>query len=184
MLNIFAYVSLFFAYSFVQAATIPPSNIEKNVELKISLLLTENLKINTTLNVVNENSDDVRIVSIFKASQKDKTPQIVVFINVKNMGVNKSGKVVSQIISIFSIADIKIKTQDRLKLLEWSNTWNSNFFPVSTQIIDNKIVASTNITTTQSNPVDEKNVVSSFLGTVQIWPSILKSLDSKKLLKK
>ncbi len=164
------------------ASSILPTNSGKNNEVKISSLLKNKLKVNTSLKVTDNNGEDLRVVTLFGADKKKETPKVVVFIDTKVLSKDKAGLALSQVISIFSMAEIKVITKDRLKLLEWANAWNNNILPIRIQITKNQITAATNLVTTKSSPINENMVLSSYLSIIQIWPAIIKSLEKSKLL--
>lgn len=170
------------SFSLGYAQTIPPANSSKTVEVKIASLLKKKLNINTTLKVIDDKGDNLRVTTLFAADIKKKLPKVIAFIDTRVISQSKTGVASSQVISIFSMAEIKVDTKNRLKLLEWANAWNNNVLPIRIQISKNKIIAATNLVTTKSNPIDENIILSSYLSIIQIWPAIIQSLDKSKLL--
>ena len=158
-----------------------PANSNKDIEIKIAGLLKEKLKINSSLKVMDNQSKDLRVATIFEEDIKNKIPKISAFVDTKVWNTDKSGNI-TQIISIFSIAEIKVKTQNRLKLLEWANDWNNKALPMRIQIAKDRVVATINLVTSESIPIQKKKVEQSFVNIIQVWPAIVNDLKNTELL--
>ena len=87
-----------------------------------------------------------------------------------------------KIVNNYTRADIKVNAKDRLKLLEWANAWNNNLLPIRIQIAKEEMIASSNLVTTSSTPLNEDRVLQAYLGVVQIWPILLESLKKNDIL--
>ena len=84
-----------------------------------------------------------------KVEKNEKLPNISTFIDTKLLFKNKKGNAIAQAISIFSIVEIEMNNKDRVRFLEWANTWNGNILPIRIQVGKNKIVAVYNLITTK-----------------------------------
>lgn len=178
----FAFFFITFFPIFSLAGSFPPTLSEKEIEVTLSEALKERLDINATLRVNDNKGEDLRVVTLFGKDENEKIPKIAAFIDTKLLNKDQSGNALSQIISIFSTAEVEVKKDDRLKLLEWANAWNSNALPIRIQIVNETIMAAMNLVTTKNNPITEEVVLSSYLSVVKIWPAIIRSLEEENLI--
>ena len=180
--SLYVLIAFLFSVPAAHANTLDPSNSNKDIEVKVAKLLKDNLKVEASLKVTDDKGEDLRVVTLFGEDKKKKLPKIAAFVDTQVLKRDKSGKVLAQAISIFSSAEISVKSKDRLKLLEWVNSWNSNALPFRIQVVENVIVVATNLVTTISNPVSEEVILASYLGIIQVWPGIIESLGKSNLL--
>ncbi|WP_372741973.1 hypothetical protein [Neptunomonas sp.] len=160
-----------------------PENSQKSIEIKIRDLLEEKLKISSKLSVMDNDGNDLRVTALFAADRTKGLPAIVVFVDTKIVNADTNGDPLSQTINIVSSAEINLISSERLKLLEWANAWNSNLLPIQAHIVKGQLLASVNLITAKASPISEEIIIASYLSLVQIWPSIIKSLNQNKLVR-
>jgi hypothetical protein len=158
-----------------------PVNSKKDIEIQIAGLLQKELKINSNLKVMDNQSEDLRVAILFEEDKKKNLPKIAAFVDTKIWNIDKSGNI-TQVISLFSIGEVKVKTQHRLKLLEWANAWNNKALPIRIQIAKDNVVATINLVTSKSTPIQKKKVLQSFVNIIQVWAAIVNDLKNNELL--
>ena len=176
--SLLIFLSLFSA---AQAKPLLPTNSENSLEKQISARLEEKFKIKPFTKANETKPDDVKIITQFREDVKNNKPAVVAFIDTRVLNKSESGKAVSQLISITSIAKIKIDFQNRLKLLEWANSWNKKAYPVRIIITNDNIVTASYFVTTVNDPVDEDTVLSSYVTLIELWPAVIQSLEKNQL---
>jgi len=165
------------------AAPIYPVNSDSEIETRMAAIIHEKLKFNPKLEPVDDKGDNLRVVTLFdEEKEKYNTPKIATFI--ETLVLSKSNdKATTQVISVFSTANVSVDPSDHVKLLEWANQWNNNYFPIRMQIAkNNTVIASINLLATQELPVEEERVLHAFLSVSQIWVKAIESLKENNLV--
>jgi hypothetical protein len=164
-----------------QEVFLKPENSAKSIEVKILEILKNRLNVKAKLQVMDAMGEDLRVSATY-ANGNTKT---VVLVDTKIVNTNTDGVTSSQLINITSASDLNLVSNERLKLLEWSNAWNANLLPVKVRITkDQKILASVDLLITNEGPISEKMFIASYVSLVQIWPTIIDSLEKNLLVTK
>lgn len=150
------------------------------LEQNIAEVLKNELNLPIKLEVVNDNKDDLRVSVYFKGDNTKGVSSVAVFINTKILKKSDNGKVLSQIVSFFSISNIKLKNEE--KLYKLVNTWNNKTLPLKMHIINNKLYVSRNILITTDVPLTKNNIIQTFKNIVQVWPVLIQDLKRNNLL--
>ncbi|MCP5366459.1 MAG: hypothetical protein H6906_02975 [Hyphomicrobiales bacterium] len=159
-----------------------PIDSGKEIETKVAALLKSRMKLNSALQVVGEDADNLRASTLFNANAEAGTPRVMVLTDTLVLKRDADGKPTSQAIAISAIGDVKLKADEELKLLRWANIWNAKALPVRIYIVSGKVVAATNMVMTRTVSVSEDEFLTAFLNTTQIWALLIKDLEHAGLL--
>ena len=158
-----------------------PVDSAKDIEHRIAAALKERLKLDASLKAMGADAEDVGVVAVFGENEEQGVPRLLVIADTRILA-KKGDEVVSQVISVSSVAELTLKTESRLKLLEWANTWNNNVLPVRIQIANDKIIANRNLVTTIAAPLTEEQILQAYLAVLQLWPALMDSLRKEELI--
>jgi hypothetical protein len=151
------------------------------VEKEIASILKAKFAININLETIKKN--DIQAQIIFRPNDVLNIPSVGAIIDTKILSRDKNQKAMSQIISFISVAQIKIETSDKEKILNWINDWNGKISPVRVWLKGNTIHAGSNILIEPNMPVSDNRVARTFINIIQVWPSIIKELEGNSLIK-
>jgi hypothetical protein len=161
---------------------IPVTNSAKDTEIAIANMLKVQLQLESSLKLVNDDPDNLRLVISFRVDEKQGTPRINSVIDTVIVARDKDGNAVSQSINIAATADIVLKKEQLPKLLRWSNAWNARMLPIRVFIAEGRVYTATTILGTVSEPSTSHRVLGSFLSVVRAWPAVIKDLKANKFI--
>ncbi len=161
---------------------IPVTNSAKDTEIAIAKLLKDQLQLDSSLKLVNDNPDNLRLVVSFRDNESQGMPRIYSVIDTAIVARDKDGNAVSQTIKIAATADIGIKKEHQPKLLQWSNAWNARMLPIRVFVADGRVYTASTILGTIAEPSTSHRVLGSFLSVVRAWPALIKDLKANKFI--
>ena len=161
---------------------IPVTNSAKDVEILIANLLKEHFKLESSLKLVNDDPENLRLQVPVNVDKKQGIPPIIALIDTAVVARDKAGKALSQTISIAATADILFKKEQMPKLLEWANAWNARMLPIRVFIVESRVFTATAIHGTLSEPTSSDRVLDSFRGVIQVWASVMRDLRVNKFI--
>lgn len=156
----------------------------KDTEIHISKLLLEKLKVNTTLEARKDNPEDLIVRAKFNPVKDRNIPAVIILIDTHLARRASDKKPISQIISIASIADIKLKQDKRGEILEWANTLNSQSVPMHVYLAGDRLTIGRNLYNAPEVPLPENAVTDSFTRLYRAWVSILAELRKRDFIEK
>ncbi|MCB2100998.1 MAG: hypothetical protein KDE22_09025 [Rhodobacterales bacterium] len=154
---------------------------KKELETRVAALLKTRLNVSSTLNVVGESPEDLRMATRFRPDPEAGTPAIAVYADTAIMGRDAEGVKV-QVLAFFSVPAVTVPEGRRGEFLEWTNTWNQRLLPSRILLRENRPMALVNATIYARAPMSEDQVLASFLQSARVWNSALKSLREAGLV--
>ena len=182
-LFIFVFTILVSAASQAVADAILPVDSTAEIETRMGKMLQERLKIDVVMESLDDAGENLRVFTLIRANEAMGTPRLATYLDTQI--ISKSNEQVAvQVIAVYSTADIELVTTDRLKLLEWVNSWNKSHVPVRAQIEGDRLLLSSNLLLTPLLPVTQERVLFTYLSVSQAWPAVIKSLNGRALITK
>lgn len=158
------------------------SDSAKETEVTIVQLLKEKLGLDANLKLVDSEKQDMRVQVIFGANEILKTPQIVLLIDTRILARDKHDAPKSQVISLISYVGKSMQPDKELELLKWTNSWNGKSLPIRFYVSGGQLVAALHLAVYDIAPLSEESFVRSVVSVVQIWPVVIKDLESQGLM--
>tara|TARA_R110001606_G_scaffold304729_1_gene452035 strand:- start:31 stop:603 length:573 start_codon:yes stop_codon:yes gene_type:complete len=163
-------------------STITVSDSLKDTEILLAKILKDRLKVNGTLTIRGDNSEDLVLQIRFNGNAEMNLPEINAVIDTRIVGRDKDGKAISQVISIASSANLKFSPDRNLDQLTWVNKWNSRTVPLILYVQNDRIVASYKLLITTQEPMTAGQFALNFTNVVRSWPALIKDLQSSGLV--
>lgn len=154
----------------------------KDTEIHIAKLLLEQLKVNTTLQTRKDDPEDVIVRANFNAVEDRNIPAIIILIDTHLARSASDQKPLSQVISITSIADIKLREDKRTEILEWVNGLNSQRVPMRVYLAGDRLTIARNLFNAPELPLPENSVTNSFTRVYRAWESVLAELRKRDFI--
>ncbi len=154
----------------------------KDIEILVAKLLKDAFRLESSLKLVNDNPDDLRLQIPMEADEERGIPRLVGVVDTAVVARDKDGVAISQSINIAAAADLKFSKEQIPRLLQWANGWNARMFPIRVFIADNRVFTGTAILGTTAKPNSSDQIVDGFLGVVRIWSAVIRELKANKLL--
>lgn len=154
----------------------------KDTEIHISKLLLERLKLNSTLKAHKNNPEDLVVHTKFNPAPEHNLPTIVMLVDTRIARRDQDSKPISQVIGITSVADLKLKEDQRGALLEWANRLNSQVVPMRVFVSGDKIVIGRNLYNSLQAPLPENAVIDSFTRLYRAWETLLVDMRKRGFL--
>lgn len=154
----------------------------KDTEARIAKILLEKMNINSSLQVRGNNTEDLVLRVRINENKEKNLPTVAAVIDTKILNRNKDNKATSQLINIASFADIKIKEDKKLEVLEWANKWNSQQIPMRIYVAGDRIIAARHLFNSHSAPLPENAVTGAFTGVLRAWGTLLTDLRKNDLI--
>lgn len=154
----------------------------KDTEIHLAKILLERLKVNSSLQMRNNNPDDLMVQARFNANEEQGLPAIAMVIDTRITGRDSENKPTAQVISVASFADIKLAADKRAELLEWANNWNARTIPMRVYLSGDKVVAARNLFNATDAPLSENAVITAFGGIVRAWKTLIADLEKNGLI--
>ena len=161
---------------------IPVTNSAKDIEISLAKLLKQQLKLESSLKLVNDDPENLRLHISIAADEKQGIPPVLSVIDTAVVARDKAGNAISQTISIAAAANLSFTRDQMPKLLQWANAWNARMIPIRIFIADNRVYTSIYVLGTASEPVSTDRVVGSFLGVIRAWPAVMRDLRVNNFL--
>ncbi|NQV61374.1 MAG: hypothetical protein HQ502_17035 [Alphaproteobacteria bacterium] len=161
---------------------IPVTNSAKDIEISLAKLLKQQLKLESSLKLVNDDPENLRLHIPIGTDEKQGIPPVLSLIDTAVVARDKDGNAVSQTISIVATANLNF-TQDQMpKLVQWANAWNARMIPIRVFIADNRVYTGIYVLGTTSEPVSTDRVIGSFLSVVRAWSAVMRDLRANKFV--
>ncbi|MBT4045157.1 MAG: hypothetical protein HOF11_16780 [Rhodospirillaceae bacterium] len=161
---------------------IPVTNSAKDIEISLAKLLKQRLKLESSLKLVNDDPENLRLHISIAADKKQGIPPVFSVIDTAVVARDENGNAISQTISIAAAANLSFTRDQMPKLLQWANAWNARMIPIRVFIADNRVYTSIYVLGTTSEPASADRVVGSFLGVVRAWPAVMRDLQVNNFL--
>jgi len=163
-------------------ASIEVTNSGKDVEIFVAKLLKDVLKLESSLQIVNDNPENLRLHVPIGADEKQGVPRMLSVIDTTVVARDKAGNALSQTITIAATADLSFTDKQIPKLLQWANAWNARMIPIRVFIADKRIYTAMSVLGTKAEPTSSDRIVGSFLGVARAWPAVMRDLKANKFL--
>lgn len=154
----------------------------KDTEAHIAKLLLEKMNINSSLKVRGNNKEDLVLRVRVNENKEQNLPTVAAVIDTRILNRDKDNKATSQLINIASFANIKIKQDKKLEILEWANKWNSQQIPMRIYVAGERIVAARHLFNSHSAPLSENAITVAFSGVLRAWGTLLTDLRNNDLI--
>lgn len=164
------------------SVSIPVTDSAKDIEILVAKLLKDQLKLDSSLKLVNDNPENLRLHIPIGVDEKQGIPRVVSVIDTAVVARDKDGKAVSQTISVAATADITFTKEQLPKLLQWANAWNARMIPIRVFIADNRVYTGMSVLGTITEPTSTDRVIGSFLGVVRSWSAVMRDLRANKFV--
>ena len=158
------------------------TNSAKDIEILLAKLLKQQLKLESSLKLVNDNSDNLRLHIPIGADEMRGIPRMLCVIDTAVVARDEDGNAVSQTISIAATADLKFTNNQMPRLLQWANAWNARMIPIRIFVADHRVYTGMSVLGTASEPTSTDRVVGSFLGVVRAWSAVMRDLRANRFL--
>jgi hypothetical protein len=107
------------------SASIKVTNSGTDIEIFVAKFLKKTLQLEPSLELVNDDPENLRLRIPIGADAKQGTPRMLNVIDAAVVARDKAGNDVSQTITIAATADLSF-TEDQIpKMLQWANAWNA-----------------------------------------------------------
>jgi len=159
---------------------IPDSS--KDTEIRLAKILLEKLKVNASLTSAKGKPEDVVLRMQFGAVEEKGLPKIVIFIDTRIVRRDKNGTAVSQVISIASFADVKIKQGKKAGILVWANKLNAQAIPMRVYLAGNKLGLGRNLLNSTNFPLAENAFTAAFTRILRAWSAVLADMKKRDFL--
>ncbi|MDE0943596.1 MAG: hypothetical protein OSB58_14335 [Alphaproteobacteria bacterium] len=161
---------------------IPVTNSAKDIEILIAKLLKEHFKLESSLKLVNDDPENLRLQVPVTVDKKQGIPPMISLIDTTIVARDKAGNPLSQTISIAATADLLFKKEQMPKLLAWANAWNARMLPIRIFIVESRVFTAATIHGTISEPTTSDRVLDTFRGVIQVWASVMRDLRANKFI--
>ena len=165
-----------------QIVLIRISDSLKDTEIHLAKILLEKLKVNASLTSAKGKPEDVVLRVQFSAVEEKNLPKIVILIDTRIVGRDKNGNAVSQVISIASFADVKIKQGKEADILVWANNLNAQAVPMRVYLAGNKLGLGRNLLNSTTFPLAENAVTAAFTRILRAWSAVLAEKEKRDFL--
>lgn len=164
------------------SVSIDVTNSGKDIEIFVAKLLKDTLKLESSLQLVNDNPENLRLHIPLGANEEQGVPRLLSVIDTTVVARDKAGNALSQIITIAATADLSFTKKQMPKLLQWANAWNARMIPIRVFIADKRVYTGMSVLGTKTEPTSSDRVVGSFLGVARAWPAVMRDLKVNKFL--
>lgn len=149
------------------SASIKVTNSGTDIEIFVAKFLKKTLQLEPSLELVNDDPENLRLHIPFGADAKQGTPRMLSVIDTAVVARDKAGNAVSQTITIAATADLSFTEDQMPKMLQWANAWNARMIPIRVFISDKRVYTAISVLGTTAEPTSSDRVVGSFLGVVR-----------------
>lgn len=157
---------------------------KRELENQVAAILKERFKLNASLQVVNDDPDDLIAAIRIAASPEQNVPAITMHVN-STITLRRKDEVqtpVVQILSFASTADVTVRPDKEMEILRLVNVINAQALPAHVYVANSRIVLVQNMTLQNEAPISAAQVGANFVNVVRTWPVLLGAFRKHELL--